>query len=80
MSFDEFLKMLTKFYSKDHIAPGVQLAWLEDKEVFYGGVHIFPHGLQSRTVLVKATAPTSGECVSKLYILWCNATGTKPKV
>lgn len=80
MSFDEFMKLLTRHYPKHHIAPGIQLAWLEDKAVFYGGVHIFPHGLQSRTVLVKCTAETSGECVSKLYQMWCDATGTKPTV
>lgn len=74
MTFDEFLKLLTEFYHDHHIAPGVQLAWLTEKAQFYGAVHVFPAGLQSRTVLIKAIAPTSGEVVTKLYHNWCAVT------
>ncbi len=64
-----FLKELCEYYPNDRIAPGLQSAWLPDKESFYVSVHRFPSGtIAGRTVIAKATAPTledaEGQCMS----------------
>lgn len=58
LSLQELLKEITASRPDDNIAPGVQLAYLQDKELYYAAIHTFPMGtVDSRTVVAKATGP-----------------------
>lgn len=64
---EQFLKELMKVHEDDAIAPGLQIAWLTDKEQFYVALHTFPMGtMDSRKVVAKALAPTVDEGVQKV--------------
>lgn len=65
-----YLKELCDYYFRDRIAPGLQSAWLADKEVFYVAVHRFPKDIASRTVISKATAPTLEEAEAACMTIW----------
>lgn len=64
------LRELVQHYVADKIAPGIQLAWLADKELYYSAVHHFPAGLASRTVVAKANEPTAAAAVAKMMEVW----------
>jgi hypothetical protein len=65
----EFLKELTASEPESKTSPGLQLSWLEERQQFYGGIHVFPLGtVASRTVVVKALAPDLTQCLIKLLI------------
>ena len=66
----EFLQRLTTFYSRDHIAPGLQMAYLTDKDQWYVAVHQFPSGVASRKVIAKATEGTLEQAVAKCREVW----------
>lgn len=58
LSLDEILKEITGSRPGDNIAPGLQIAYLEDKSLYYAAIHTFPMGtVDSRTVIAKATGP-----------------------
>lgn len=68
VSASGYLKELCEYYPNDRIAPGLQSAWLPDKELYYVSVHRFPQGnIASRTIIAKATAATleaaEGQCM-----------------
>lgn len=66
-----YLKELCGYYYRDKIAPGLQSAWLPDKDVFYVAVHRFSNGdISSRTVIAKATASTLEDAESQCMQIW----------
>lgn len=66
-----YLKELCEYYPSDRIAPGLQSAWLPDKDVFYVSIHRFPQGnVASRTIIAKATAPTLLEAEEQCMSIW----------
>lgn len=67
---DAFLVELVKAYPEHKIAPGMQTAWLGDKELYYAAVHIFPTDLKSRKVVAKATEKTLQESIDACYRIW----------
>lgn len=67
---ETLLKSLTEYYKNHHIAPGIQIAWLNDKQMFYGAIHVFPAGLGSRTILIKSLGNTIDDVVKKINDLW----------
>jgi len=70
ITLEEFLQELTAHYEGAEIAPGIQIAYLQDKEMYYAAVHIFPNGLESRQVYAKATAKTLDTCLGKVLNTW----------
>lgn len=70
-TMDEFAKELTAYHVGNKIAPGVQIAWLVDKGMFYMAVHTFPMGIvESRTIIARALDADYETCLSKLKSDW----------
>lgn len=67
---EAFLLRLTTFYKQDHIAPGLQMAYLSDKDQWYVAVHQFPSGVPSRKVVAKATEATLDAAMKKCREVW----------
>jgi hypothetical protein len=64
--FELFFKALTEYCSEDHLAPGLQLAWLEDKKCWYAAIHRYPRNSMGRQILLKETSSKSAkDAVSK---------------
>lgn len=69
-TIEQFLQRLTTFYKADHIAPGLQLAYLADQEKWYVAVHQFPSNLASRRVVAKATEATLKDALLQCWTVW----------
>lgn len=69
-AISDFLIRLTTFYGSDHIAPGLQIAYLVDKDQWYVAVHQFPSGVASRKVVAKATEATLEQALAKCKEVW----------
>lgn len=71
VSASGYLKELCEYYRKDHIAPGLQSAWLPDKEVFYVAVHRFPtRSVESRLIIAKASSETLEQAEADCMSIW----------
>lgn len=70
---DAFLRELVTYYDKDPIAPGLQIAWIAEKEAFYVAVHRFPtRAIASRMVVSKAVEATLELAVGVCSEVWRN--------
>lgn len=66
-----FLQALTEYYKNDKIAPGLQMAYLNDKNLWYVAVHTFPGDtIASRKVVAKATDSNFNSAVIKCQEVW----------
>jgi hypothetical protein len=66
-----YLKELCEYYFRDKIAPGLQSAWLPDKQEYYVAVHRFTtHTIDSRQVVAKATASVLETAESMCMAVW----------
>lgn len=66
-----YLKELCEFYNRDHIAPGLQSAWLPDKKVYYVAVHRFPtRSIESRTIVAKAMHANLEQAEADCLAVW----------
>jgi hypothetical protein len=52
---ETFLKALTEYYANDRLAPGLVLAWLPDKNVWYGSVCRYEHGTKTIVTRIERT-------------------------
>lgn len=68
---DGYLRELCQFYNRDHIAPGIQSAWLPDKSMFYVAVHRFPtRSIESRQVIAKAMHANLEQAEADCMAVW----------
>lgn len=66
-----YLKELCAYYPNDRVAPGLQSAWLPEKNIYYVSIHRFPAGtVGSRTVISKATADTLEQAERECMEIW----------
>lgn len=70
-TLDAALQELTQHYPLHRTVPGIQLAYLADKQVYYCAVHIFPGaGPESRQVYAKATHKDLSVALGKMIAVW----------
>lgn len=67
---EEALKELTSHYHEDRVAPGLQIAYLGDKNTFYVGIHRFPMGVESRTIVAKALSESAEMAIELAMANW----------
>lgn len=71
LTMEEFLRELTASEPESKTAPGLQISWLEERQMFYAAIHVFPMGsVASRTVLVKSLATDLTTCLVKLLVAY----------
>ena len=72
MTVEALCKKLTECYPTHATAPGLQIAWVKDgkKEGYYVGIHLFPNGINSRTVVAKAIESTVELAATKAHDIW----------
>jgi hypothetical protein len=71
LGIEEFLRELTASEPESKTAPGLQVSWLSEREMFYAAIHVFPMGtVASRHVLVKSLAPDLTSCLVKLLLAY----------
>ena len=71
VSASGYLKELCAYYVNDRIAPGLQSAWLPEKDQFYVSVHRFPDGtIKSRSVISKGLAESLEEAEKQCMENW----------
>ncbi len=67
---ETFLKELVEYYYNDHIAPGLQMAWIIRTAEWYVAVHQFPSGVASRRVVAKACEPNLETAIEHCRTIW----------
>jgi hypothetical protein len=79
--FDLFLKSLTEFYEGDSNAPGVQVAWLGDKQCWYAAVHRYQvgHGSTRQVVTSCKSSASRGSALDILMKQWKEIVVSKQK-
>lgn len=71
LGMEEFLRELTASEPESKTAPGLQISWLAERQMFYAAIHVFPMGnVASRHVLVKALAADLTTCLVKLLVAY----------
>ena len=68
---ENFLKELNEYYVGAKIAPGLQIAYLPDKKLFYVAVHIFLYNsIQGRSIVAKALNADLSDCITQCEQDW----------
>ena len=71
MTVDQFALALAVHYSQDPIAPGLQIAYLNDKASWYICVHRFPtRSVSNREFVCKALLPKFEETLDLCFSMW----------
>lgn len=66
-----FLQMLSELYPSDTLAPGLVIAWLPDKNIFYvSAVRYEGGGMGDKQRLFSTTAPSINAGVNQLIDIW----------
>lgn len=78
---DLFLKSLTEFYEGDAHAPGIQLAWLSDKQCWYAAVHRYQVGNGSNRQVVTSckSSVSKASVIDTLMKQWKEIVVSKQK-
>lgn len=73
---DTFLRALTEYYDKDAVAPGIVVAWLPERKVFYCSVRRYSshtHALRSTVIAKGESSQTSERAVKYAMRRWRTA-------
>jgi hypothetical protein len=78
VQLDLTLKSITELYPTDPTMPGMSLAWLPDKQLYYASIVRFRENYGgSRQVIYKAYGPSIFTCILQMLEAWRNH--IKPK-
>jgi len=64
-----FLEKLTAAYPDHHLAPSLILSYVKDKG-YYASIHTFPNGMQSRTIIAKASNASYEGVLEDIATIW----------
>lgn len=70
---DVFLKALTEYYSTDGVAPGIVVAWLPNRQVFYCSVRrysLHTHALRSSVIVHGCSRLSAEQAIKRAMAKW----------